>query len=130
MTTLSTFENSNETNPSSLLLNAQNLVDTDALTAWVIDQVEEVKGQDITVLDVKGKSSITNIMIIVTGTSSRHVASMADQVLQKAKENKIETFSCSGKDASDWMIIDFGDAILHLMQKESRDTYALEKLWS
>lgn len=102
----------------------------DDLNAWIIDQVEEMKGQDITVLDVQGKSSITNALIIVTGTSSRHLSSMADFIQQKAKQNNIQLFCCSSKDAAEWVILDFGDAILHLMIQASRDTYALEKLWS
>ncbi|MFC0179064.1 ribosome silencing factor [Thorsellia kenyensis] len=102
---------------------------TESLIDWIINEVEEVKGQDVTTLDVTGKSSITNAMIIVTGTSTRHIASMAELIQVKAKGAGVELFSCSGKDTAEWVILDFGDAILHLMQQESRDLYALEKLW-
>lgn len=102
----------------------------DELADWVCDAIDDVKGQDITVLDVSEKSSITELMIIATGTSSRHISSMADQLTLKAKQANIDTYCCAGKDAADWVVIDLGDVIVHLMQQEARDLYALEKLWS
>lgn len=101
-----------------------------ALQNFVIDKIDDLKGQDIVAVDVQGKSSITDCMIICTGTSTRHVASIAEHVVQESKAVGLETFAVAGKATADWVVVDLGDVIVHVMQEESRELYELEKLWS
>ncbi|MEG3109839.1 MULTISPECIES: ribosome silencing factor [Pantoea] len=101
-----------------------------ALQEFVIDKIDDIKGQDIIALDVQGKSSITDCMIICTGTSTRHVSSIAEHVAQESRAAGMAPLSVEGKNASDWVIVDLGEVIVHIMQEESRQLYELEKLWS
>lgn len=101
-----------------------------ALQDFVIDKIDDLKGQDIVALDVRGKSSITDCMIICTGTSSRHVASIADHVVQASRAAGMIPFGVEGEQTADWVVVDLGDVMVHVMQEESRHLYELEKLWS
>ncbi|MGM3174869.1 ribosome silencing factor [Dickeya lacustris] len=100
-----------------------------ALQDFVIDKIDDLKGQDIVALDVKGKSSITDTMVICTGTSSRHVISIADHVVQQSRAAGMMPLGVEGESAADWVVVDLGDVIVHVMQEESRNLYELEKLW-
>lgn len=100
-----------------------------ALQEFVIDKIDDLKGQDIVTLDVQGKSSITDYMVICTGTSTRHVASIADHVVQSSRAAGLIPFGVEGENVSDWVVVDLGDVIVHVMQEESRQLYELEKLW-
>lgn len=100
-----------------------------SLVTFLTETLEGLKAQDIQAIDVKGKSSITDTMIICTGTSSRHVASTADNLIEESKKAGIEVFAQEGKSVADWVVIDFGQAIVHILQNESREMYQLEKLW-
>ncbi|WP_017346862.1 ribosome silencing factor [Pantoea sp. A4] len=100
-----------------------------ALQDFVIDKIDDLKGQDIITLDVQGKSSITDFMIICTGTSTRHVASIADHVVQESRAAGIMPLGVEGQAAADWVVVDLGEVIVHVMQDESRQLYELEKLW-
>ncbi|KMK51070.1 ribosome-associated protein IOJAP [[Actinobacillus] muris] len=102
---------------------AQNLVD------FLVETLSGLKAQEIQAIDVKGKSSITDTMILCTGTSSRHVASTADNLIEESKKAGVEVFAHEGKAVADWIVIDFGQAIVHILQRESRELYQLEKLW-
>jgi ribosome-associated protein len=97
---------------------------------FVIDKIDDLKGQDIIAIDVKGKSSITDCMVISTGTSSRHVVAIAEHLVQSAREIGLTPMSVKGINASDWVVVDLGEVIVHVMQEESRQLYELEKLWS
>jgi ribosome-associated protein len=99
------------------------------LQDFVIDKIDDLKGQDIIVIDVKGKSSITDCMIICTGTSSRHVISIADHVVQQSRAAGLMPLGVEGENDADWVVVDLGDVIVHVMQDESRRLYELEKLW-
>lgn len=99
------------------------------LVAFLENALIDLKAEEINVIDVTGKSSITNAMIICTGTSSRHVGSIADNLIEKSKKEGIDVFASEGKVTSDWIVVDFGQAIVHILQQESRDLYQLEKLW-
>lgn len=101
-----------------------------ALQDFVIDKIDDLKGQDIIALNVQGKSSITDCMIICTGTSSRHVISIADHVVQESRAAGLMPLGIEGKNGADWIVVDLGDVIVHVMQDESRRLYELEKLWS
>ncbi|UUE11095.1 ribosome silencing factor [Dickeya zeae] len=100
-----------------------------ALQDFVIDKLDDLKGQDIVALDVKGKSSITDYMVICTGTSSRHVSSIADHVVQESRAAGLMPLGVEGENDADWVVVDLGDVIVHVMQEESRHLYELEKLW-
>jgi ribosome-associated protein len=101
-----------------------------ALQEFVIDKIDDLKGQDIIALDVTGKSSITDCMIICTGTSSRHVMSIAGHVVEEVKAIGLHTLGVKGVNDADWVVVDLGEVIVHVMQEESRALYELEKLWS
>ncbi|OOS01531.1 ribosome silencing factor [Canicola haemoglobinophilus] len=100
-----------------------NLVD------FLVNKLDDLKGTDILTLDVRGKSSITDHMILCTGTSSRHVMSLAQKLIDESKQAGVETFGEEGKATADWVVVDFGQAIVHIMQADSREMYQLEKLW-
>ncbi|ORM73368.1 ribosome silencing factor [Pantoea wallisii] len=101
-----------------------------ALQDFVIDKIDDLKGQDIIAIDVQGKSSITDCMIICTGTSNRHVSSIAEHVVQESRAAGLKPLGVDGKTAADWVVVDLGEVIVHVMQEESRQLYELEKLWS
>ena len=99
------------------------------LKQFVIDKIEDLKGRDIVDLDVSDKSSITDTMLVCSGNSKRHVVSIAEKVVTEAKLAGITPLSIEGQDSGEWVLVDFGDIILHVMQDETRDFYQLEKLW-
>ncbi|MBI5450939.1 MAG: ribosome silencing factor [Gammaproteobacteria bacterium] len=91
--------------------------------------LEDVKGRDLAVLDVRGMTSITDYMIIASATSSRHLKALADSVLDKAQQHQLRPLGCEGENGGEWALIDLGDVIVHVMTPEIRDFYQLEKLW-
>ena|SRR5210317_363157 len=95
----------------------------------VIDVLNDMKAKDIKVLDVRGKTSITDIMIIASGTSSRHVKSMAETVAFKAKDAGEAPLGTEGLDDGEWALIDLNGVVVHVMQARVRDFYQLERLW-
>ncbi|MCY9802323.1 ribosome silencing factor [Vibrio scophthalmi] len=99
------------------------------LNAFIADKADDMKAEGILTIDVQGKSSITDFMIICTGTSKRHVASIAEHVARESKLAGMEPLASDGEDEGEWVIVDMGDTILHVMQQEQRDIYQLEKLW-
>ena len=101
-----------------------------ALHAFIADKIDDLKGRDIVTIDVRGKSSITDCMVICTGTSSRHVMSIADHVVQESRAAGLLPMGVEGENTGDWIVVDLGDVIVHVMQEESRRLYELEKLWS
>ncbi|WP_031432389.1 ribosome silencing factor [Methylomarinum vadi] len=92
--------------------------------------VDERKGQNITILDVRGKTTITDYMVLVTGTSERHARSLCEYVAEKVKELGVEHPGFEGQEGSEWILLDLGDVILHVMTAQAREFYQLEKLWS
>jgi len=101
----------------------------DVLLALVTDALEGMKGKDIVHLDVRGLSSVTDYMVIATGTSNRHVKSLAEEVSFKAKQAGFAPLSVEGEMNSDWVLADLGDVIVHVMQTDARGFYDLERLW-
>ena len=100
------------------------------LQQFIIDKLEDSKAQDIIALDVRGKSSVTDYMIICTGTSNRHLMSVADNLVDDCREPGLQPLDIEGQGVSDWIVVDLGEAMVHVMQEDSRRMYELEKLWS
>ncbi|MZI93549.1 ribosome silencing factor [Vibrio sp. CAIM 722] len=100
------------------------------LTAFLADKADDMKAQDIITIDVQGKSSITDFMIICTGTSKRHVASIADHVASEARKSGLDPLGIEGETEGEWVVVDLGTTMIHVMQEEQREMYQLEKLWS
>jgi ribosome-associated protein len=96
----------------------------------VQDVLDERKGQYITTLDVRDKTSFTDYMVIVTGTSDRHLRSLCDYIIEKVKEQGFRPLGVEGDLGSDWVLLDLGDVIVHAMTAQTREYYQLEKLWS
>lgn len=107
-----------------------NLLQGTELQKFIINQLDDAKAEDIVTIDVHGKSSITDQMIICTGTSSRHLTSVADRLIDACRKNGLHPLGVEGQGISDWIVVDLGEAIVHIMQDESRRMYELEKLWS
>lgn len=101
----------------------------EALRKAVLAALEEVKARDLVVLDVRAKTSVTDYFVIVSGTSSRHVKSLAEEVIKAAKALKLPPLGVEGEREGEWIVVDLGDLVVHLMQPRVREFYALEKLW-
>ena len=95
----------------------------------VVDTLEDNKADDVVTIDLKGKTSIASYMVIASGTSQRHVASLAEHVQMKLKESGFSSTS-EGEEKADWVLIDAFDVIVHIFRPEVRDFYNLEKMWS
>ncbi|CAD2265720.1 ribosome silencing factor [Stutzerimonas stutzeri] len=102
---------------------------TEALVQLAVAALEDLKGQDITTIDVQGKTSVTDYMVIASGSSSRHVKSLAENVLEKAKEQGVRPLGSEGLDGGEWALLDLGDVVVHVMQVPTRQFYDLERLW-
>lgn len=101
----------------------------DALEKLVVTSIEDLKGTDIKVLNTEGITAIADRMIICSGRSSTHIKSIADNVVKNAKENNIKVYGLEGTKNSEWVLIDLGDIIVHVMHPSTRDYYNLEALW-
>ncbi|HEX5842329.1 MAG TPA: ribosome silencing factor [Pseudomonas sp.] len=102
---------------------------SEELVKLAIAALEEIKAQDITTIDVRGKTSITDFMLIASGTSSRHVKSLVDNVLEKVKEQGVRPIGSEGLDSGEWALLDLGDIVVHVMLPTARQFYDLERLW-
>lgn len=91
--------------------------------------LEEAKAQDIKVMDVTGLTDVTDFMILATGTSSRHVNAIADQLVNYMKAHGHRPLGVEGRDEAQWVLVDLNDVIVHIMQADARVFYDLEKLW-
>ena len=100
------------------------------LKSVVIDTLDLNKAQDIVTIDLKDKSSMADYMIIASGTSSRHIQSLSEQVLEKLKDNGFRNSKIEGKESNEWKLVDGIDLIIHIFHPEKRKFYELEKIWS
>jgi ribosome-associated protein len=102
---------------------------TEQLIELVRTTMDDMKARDIDVIDVRGKSSVTDYMMIACGTSKRHVMSIAQDVIEKMKENKLQPIGTEGQGVGDWVLVDLGDVVIHVMMPDARSFYDLERLW-
>jgi len=102
---------------------------TEQMQALIIEAMEDLKATDIITIDIRPLTSIADSMIICSGNSTRHVKSIARAVVKKLKENKIRPLGIEGEEQSEWVLVDAGDVIIHVMLPNSRGFYDLESLW-
>jgi ribosome-associated protein len=102
----------------------------DELKQIVMDALEDLKAEDITVLDVNGKTTVTDWIYIASGSSSRHVKSIANSVAVAARQADRAPLGIEGENEGEWVLVDLGDVIVHVMQRQVREFYDLESLWS
>ncbi|PHS26689.1 MAG: ribosome silencing factor [Robiginitomaculum sp.] len=100
------------------------------LQALIVSTLDADKAEDIVCIDLHEKSSVTDIMIIASGRSQRHVGALADHILRTLKEQGLGRVEVEGLPSCDWVLVDAGDVILHLFRPEVRGFYNLEKMWS
>jgi len=113
--------------PAELLPNSTS---SENILGQILHWLDEAKAEDIVSIDLKGKSSIGDFMVITTGRSDRHVGAIADQLKKKLKEAGVGRVRVEGQPTCDWVLIDTGDIIVHVFRPEVRDFYNLEKMWS
>lgn len=100
------------------------------LNQAIITALENLKGQNIVTLDVHELSDVMDTLIIASGTSNRHSRSLAENLVEETKKAGFRALGIEGLEIGDWVLVDFGDTVVHVMQQETRDYYELEKLWS
>ena len=104
-------------------------MNSEHLQSLVLDKLADLKAQAVLALDVRKLTSIADAMIIATCTSNRHVKALADNVVEGAKEAGVPPIGVEGEKSGEWVLVDLGDVIVHIMQPETREFYQLEKLW-
>ena len=105
-------------------------MDAETQKQLVIDALEDLKAVYVVTLDVAGLTDVMDFLIIASGTSSRHVKSLADNVCMQAKKQEVRPLGVEGEDAGEWVLVDFGDVVVHVMLPATRDFYDLERLWA
>jgi ribosome-associated protein len=104
--------------------------DSEALLAHIALWLDDAKAENVVVIDIRGKSSIGDYMVIASGRSDRHVGAIAEQVQRKLKEAGHSRVRIEGRPQCDWVLLDAGDIIVHVFRPEVREFYNLEKMWS
>lgn len=99
------------------------------LTKLVVGALEDLKALDLKILDVSAMTTVTDTMIVVSGTSTRHVKAMADSVVEKSSAAGHRPLGVEGEKEAEWILVDLGDVVVHIMLPQARDFYNLEKLW-
>ena len=105
-------------------------MNSEQLCELIIDALEDVKANDIVKLDVRELTTVTDYMVVASGTSNRHVRALAEAVADKSREAGHRPAGIEGEDGSEWVLLDLGDALVHVMLPRVREFYNLEKLWS
>ena len=105
-------------------------MNSEALTDLVVEALDDVKARDIVRLDVRDMTTVTDYMVVASGTSSRHVKALVDNVAEKAKKAGHRPIGIEGEDGGEWVLLDLQDALVHVMLPKVREFYNLEKLWS
>jgi ribosome-associated protein len=105
-------------------------MDSEQLTQFVVAALDDMKAINIVTLDVTALTDVMDYMVIASGTSNRHVKSLASHVSVEAKKQGIAPMGTEGEDAGEWVLVDFGDVVVHVMLPATRDFYDLERLWT
>ena len=105
-------------------------MNSESLRDLVVDALDDVKGQKIVCLDVRDMTTVTDYMIVATGTSNRHVQALVDRVAERAKAAGHPAIGVEGEEGGEWVLLDLEDALVHVMLPTMREFYNLEKLWS
>lgn len=105
-------------------------MNSEQLCKLVIDALDDLKARDVVCLDVRGLTTITDYMIVASGTSSRHVQALVENVAEKAAGAGRRPIGVEGEEAGEWVLLDLQDALVHVMLPKVREFYNLEKLWS
>ncbi|SFW60254.1 MULTISPECIES: ribosome silencing factor [Luteibacter] len=109
---------------------AKSAASNEHLRQRVVAALEDLKAKDVREIDVRGKTSIADILFIASGTSARHVKSIADEVIKFAKEAGVMPLGVEGQTEAEWVLVDLGDIIVHVMMPRIREFYGLERLWT
>ena len=104
-------------------------MNSEQLCTLVVDALDDIKAQDITTLDVRKMTTVTDYMIVASGTSNRHVQALVENVAEKAKEAGHKPIGVEGEEGGEWVLLDLQDALVHVMLPKVREFYNLEKLW-
>ncbi len=99
------------------------------LVHLIVDALEDAKADDIVSIDLVGKTSLADAMIVASGRSQRHVGAVADRLIEKLKEADVRNIRVEGMPLCDWVLVDAGDVIVHIFRPEAREFYNLEKMW-
>ena len=102
---------------------------TQKLKNKIINSLEDIKAINPVAIDVTKISSLTDFMVIASGTSNRHIAAMSEHILEGLKETNISGIKIEGQGGDDWVLVDAGDVVIHLMSADAREFYDLESLW-
>lgn len=105
-------------------------MNSNELADLVVTALDDLKGIDITTIDVREKTTVTDTLVIASGTSERHIRALADRVIDNVREAGMKPIGVEGDKGADWVLIDLGDVVVHVMHPDRRDFYNLEKLWS
>jgi ribosome silencing factor RsfS/YbeB/iojap len=103
---------------------------SEQLRTLVLAALDDLKARDITEVDVRGKSNVTDLMVVASGTSSRHVKSIAEEVVKRAKQAGVPPIGVEGQREAEWVLVDLGDVVVHVMLPRTREFYGLERLWT
>ncbi len=104
-------------------------MEAESMKSLVVDALEDLKAINIVTLDVADMTDVMDFLVIASGTSNRHVKSLADNVCMEAKKQGMRPLGVEGEDAGEWVLVDFGDVVVHVMLPATRDFYDLERLW-
>jgi ribosome-associated protein len=107
-----------------------NRKDADPLVQTVVAALDDLKAVNTVSLDVSGLTDVMDYLVIASGTSNRHVKSLADNVSVEAKKQGVRPLGTEGEEAGEWVLVDLGDVVVHVMLPATRDFYDLERLWS
>jgi len=105
-------------------------IDCEGLLTEIVSLLDDAKAEDVVTIELAGKSSVADYMVIASGRSDRHVGSIADQISKRLKEIKYATVRVEGQPTNDWVLIDVGDIVVHVFRPEVREFYNLEKMWT
>lgn len=113
-------------------LNEQNQTEQQDqhLISLIEGALEDMKAKEVVLIDVRGRSTVTDYMVVASGTSKRHVASVAQEVLDKLKAEGMQPIGVEGQDVGDWVLVDVGSVVVHVMMPDARSFYDIERLWS